>query len=131
MSGFPQWQGLPYFPISLYYHYLFGEKVWKVPVSTATTCPNRDGIRGMTVCNFCDEWGSAAYPQHREEHLSSQIALNKEHLRKRYNAHKFLVYFQAYTNTFGVEETLVPTPYQTSRKSALQIMETPRPISLN
>ncbi len=100
MSSLSQWQGLPYFPISLYYQQKFGEKVWKVPVSTATTCPNRDGIRGMQVCNFCDDWGSAAYPEHREKELIDQIKTNLEHLKKRYKAKKFLVYFQAYTNTF-------------------------------
>lgn len=100
------WQGLPYFPISLFYQKKFGAKVWKVPVSTATTCPNREGLKGMKVCNFCDEWGSAAYPEIREQHLISQIERNREHLRKRYKAHKFLVYFQAYTNTFAKTQLL-------------------------
>jgi len=100
------WQGLPYYPISLFYQKKFGAKVWKVPVSTATTCPNREGIRGMKVCNFCDEWGSAAYPQHREQELVEQIQKNRETLRHRYKAHKFLVYFQAYTNTFAKTQLL-------------------------
>ncbi|MCB0356879.1 MAG: TIGR01212 family radical SAM protein [Bdellovibrionales bacterium] len=106
MSFNSSWQALPYFPISQFYQNKFGEKVWKVPVSTATTCPNRDGIRGMKVCNFCDDWGSAAYPEFREEDLAKQITRNREHLRKRYNANKFLVYFQAYTNTFSKTQLL-------------------------
>ena len=100
------WPVLPYYPISLFYQKKFGAKIWKVPVSTATTCPNREGIRGMQVCNFCDEWGSAAYPERREESLSAQIEKNREHLRRRYKAHQFLIYFQAYTNTFSKTQLL-------------------------
>lgn len=60
----------------------------------------------MTVCNFCDEWGSAAYPEERERALTSQIETIRERLRQRYKANKFLVYFQAYTNTFAKTQTL-------------------------
>ncbi len=79
----------------------FGEKVFKVSVSIAETCPNREGLGGMKVCVFCDEWGSAAYHQQRERPLLEQIQLHRERIRRRYRANKFLVYFQAYTNTFG------------------------------
>ncbi|MEZ4873780.1 MAG: hypothetical protein R2827_16365 [Bdellovibrionales bacterium] len=60
-----KWNGIPYYPISLYYQEFFGEKVLKLPVSVPGTCPNREGLNGMDVCNFCDEWGSAAYPESR------------------------------------------------------------------
>lgn len=97
---------LPYFPVSDFYKTTFGEKVWKVSVSTASTCPNREGIRGMKVCNFCDEWGSAAYPEFRKSHLREQISTIKEKLKQRYKANKFLVYFQSYTNTFAKTQVL-------------------------
>ena len=94
------WQGIPYFPINQYYRSEFGEKVYKIPVSIAETCPNREGLKGMKTCVFCDEWGSAAYPERREMDLVQQIKVNRELIRKKNKAHKFLVYFQAYTNTF-------------------------------
>lgn len=90
----------PYYPISEFYKSRFGEKVYKIPVSTAQTCPNREGIRGMKTCNFCDVWGSAAYPELRERQLREQILMTQESLAKAHRAQKFLVYFQAYTNTF-------------------------------
>lgn len=99
------WNGIPYFPIGQYYKQKFGGKVYKVPVSTAASCPNREGIRGMKTCNFCDVWGSAAYPEIREESLQNQIMTTKEKMATLYNAHQFLVYFQSYTNTF--EKTAV------------------------
>jgi radical SAM protein (TIGR01212 family) len=95
------WGGLPYYPISQFYKTKFGEKVYKIPVSTATTCPNREGLNGMKTCNFCDVWGSAAYPEIRENSLREQILETRERMRQMYKAHKFLVYFQAYTYTFA------------------------------
>jgi radical SAM protein (TIGR01212 family) len=89
-----------YYSISQFYKQRFGAKVYKIPVSTASTCPNREGVRGMKTCNFCDEWGSAAYPEVRHLNLKEQIEKTRERLRARVHADKFLVYFQAYTNTF-------------------------------
>lgn len=94
------WQGLPYYPISLFYRNQFGQKVHKIPVSVVQSCPNREGLKGMKTCIFCDVWGSAAYPEHRSLELRGQIEKIRSRVRKRFNAHRFLVYFQAYTNTF-------------------------------
>tara|TARA_B100000945_G_scaffold315304_1_gene314285 strand:- start:2657 stop:3613 length:957 start_codon:yes stop_codon:yes gene_type:complete len=93
--------GKRYYPISQHYRELFGEKVYKVSVSVAKSCPNREGHQGMNVCIFCDEWGSAAYHQFRDLPILKQIQINREAIRNRYKAKKFLIYFQAYTNTFG------------------------------
>jgi len=54
----------------------------------------------MTVCAFCDPWGSAAYEENTALPLRRQIETVRERLRKRYKAEKFLVYFQAFTTTF-------------------------------
>lgn len=97
----PNWQGLPYYPISLFYKKLFGQKVYKVPVSVPGTCPNREGLNGMEVCNFCDEWGSAAHPENATLSLNDQVEQNQYHVKKRTNADKFLIYFQSYTFTYS------------------------------
>ena len=94
------WQGLPYYPINQFYKAFFKEKVYKVPVSVAESCPNREGLRGMKACIFCDEWGSFAYPENQKEELDLQIKKHKEIVKKRVNSKKFLIYFQAYTNSF-------------------------------
>jgi radical SAM protein (TIGR01212 family) len=94
------WQDIPYYPISQFYKNHFGEKVYKIPVSTAGTCPNREGLRGMQTCNFCDVWGSAATPEIRDQSLKNQISLIKQKMQRLSKAKKYLVYFQAYTNTF-------------------------------
>jgi len=89
-----------YLPLSDVYRRRFGCSVYKLPVAVAQTCPNREGLRGMSVCVFCDEWGSAAYPEQAAAPLAAQVARTGARLRRRYGAEKFVVYFQAYTSTF-------------------------------
>ncbi len=89
-----------YYPISQYYRERFGDKVYKVSVSVAETCPNRQANGKLLPCVFCDEWGSAAYHLERDKPLAEQIRLNRDKIALRYRAQRFLVYFQSYTNTF-------------------------------
>ena len=92
---------IPYYPISRFYKERFGTKVHKISVAVAETCPNREGIRGMKTCNFCDQWGSAAYSKNLEKPLSQQIEEVKKVVAEKRRAEKFLIYFQAYTTTFS------------------------------
>jgi len=94
------WKGQPYNPISSFYDSHFGEKVYKIPVTTVDTCPNREGLKGMETCIFCDVWGSAAQSEAKDFPLDTQIKKYKKTIGDQYNAKKFLVYFQAYTNSF-------------------------------
>lgn len=93
---------LPYRPISEFYQNQFGGKVYKIPVSVVDDCPNRMGLKGMQTCVFCDVWGSAANSETVEMKmgLREQIEKYQKLIGKKYNAQQFLVYFQAYTNTF-------------------------------
>lgn len=94
------WAGKPYFPISQVYKERFGSKVVKIPVSIADNCPNRAGLKGMQTCIFCDEHGSFAYPESQGDAVREQILRHREKIAERFNASRFLVYFQAYTTTF-------------------------------
>ncbi len=91
---------LPYEPISERYRARFGSRVQKIPVTVAGDCPNRRGLKGMQTCVFCDEWGSAAYPEQRTQELKAQIEAKRDFLGARYASSAFLVYFQAYTSSF-------------------------------
>lgn len=94
------WRGLPYHTIAEHYKRLFGEKVYKIPVTVVDDCPNRMGLKGMKTCSFCDVWGSAAREESFQMPLREQIEKYQVQIGKEYNSKKFLVYFQAYTNTF-------------------------------
>lgn len=88
---------LPYYPYSEYLKSKYHEKVYKLPVNLPLTCPNRLLGEG---CTFCAESGTGF------EALSNQLSVRKQlektriHIEKKYHAHKFIAYFQNYTNTF-------------------------------
>lgn len=92
---------LPYNPISRFYKERFQSKVHKISVAVADTCPNREGLKGMQTCNFCDQWGSAAYAQNLEKPLREQIDMVRQILITKRAIKKFMIYFQAYTTTFS------------------------------
>lgn len=99
-------RALPYNPISRFYRQRFHSKVYKISVSVAETCPNREGLKGMQTCNFCDQWGSAAYAQNLQISLTEQIEKVRATLIELRGAERFLVYFQAYTSTFASSQKL-------------------------
>jgi len=78
----------------------FGEKVYKLPVNLPGTCPNRDGRSGVGGCVFCDEKGSGFDCLPETLSIKRQLEENKVFFRKRFNAQKYIVYFQAFTNTY-------------------------------
>jgi hypothetical protein len=84
----------------------FGCRVQRVAVDAGFTCPNRDGTVGVGGCIYCDEAGSRAAYVEPELPIREQVRRGIEHLRRRYKADKFLVYFQPYTNTYAPVERL-------------------------
>jgi radical SAM protein (TIGR01212 family) len=78
----------------------FGEKVYKLPVNLPGTCPNRDGKVGIGGCIFCDEEGAGFECLPNSLSVQQQINENKAFFKQRFNAHKFISYFQAFSNTY-------------------------------
>lgn len=78
----------------------YGGKVYKVPVNVPGTCPNRDGTAGRGGCIFCDEEGAGFECLPNSWSVAEQIEKNKAFFRKRFNARRFIAYFQAFTNTY-------------------------------
>ena len=74
-------------------------------VDAGLTCPTRDGTKGVGGCIYCDARGSGAY-HIRGERLEEQIRAGADFGRTRYGASKFIVYFQAFTNTYAPVERL-------------------------
>lgn len=78
----------------------YGEKVYKLPVNLAGTCPNRDGAKGRGGCIFCDEEGSGFEGLPVYLSVREQLDTNREFMARRFNAHKYIAYFQSFTNTY-------------------------------
>jgi len=78
---------------------MFACRVYKVSLDAGFTCPNRDGTVAVGGCIYCNN--ASFSPGNRRLSVTEQIERGKDFLRKRYNAQKFIAYFQAYTNTYG------------------------------
>ncbi len=78
----------------------YGEKVYKLPISLPLTCPNRDGVISHGGCTFCGEEGGSFENLPNYMTVKEQVKKNMEYIRKRYNANKFIAYFQNFSNTY-------------------------------
>lgn len=84
-----------------YFRKLFGERVQKLSINAGFTCPNRDGTVGRGGCTYCNN-DAFSPPYCRPKYsIEDQIKWGVEFLKKRYNAGKFLAYFQNYSNTYA------------------------------
>ena len=87
-----------YYSYSDYLNNKYGEKVYKLPVNLPVTCPNRIG--GRRGCDFCAEQGTGFEAASNSIPVKEQLKAARLIIEKKYHAHKFIAYFQNYTNTF-------------------------------
>ncbi|SCG82947.1 hypothetical protein DW1_1375 [Proteiniborus sp. DW1] len=83
----------------------YGTKVYKLPINLPLTCPNRDGCVGYGGCIFCGEEGAGYENLSNTISVRDQLLENKEYIRKKYKAEKFIAYFQNFSNTYMGLET--------------------------
>lgn len=114
------WHGKPYYSIDAYCKNTYGEKLYKIALRTACTCPNRDGTLDTRGCIFCSVGGSGEFAtpvsgtdsvgkNHSvagEIPITEQLAKGKKLLQKKKTGSRYIAYFQAYTNTYGPVEYL-------------------------
>ena len=87
---------------SNYFKQQFGRRIQKVTIDAGFTCPNRDGIKSVGGCTFCDN--DAFSPSYcvPSKSIEQQINEGVEFHERRYRrATEFLAYFQAYSNTYA------------------------------
>lgn len=95
------WGEKPYRSLDFQLKQQFGEKVYKLSLNGGMTCPNRDGTVGTGGCIFCSAGGSGDFAADRRLSITEQIRVQKEALRGKKPARKYIAYFQAYTNTYA------------------------------
>ena len=79
----------------------FGERIQKVSVDAGFTCPNRDGKISFGGCTYCNNKKFNPGSDELGETVTHQINTQVQKLKKKYKAKKFIVYFQAYSNTYA------------------------------
>ena len=103
----------------------FHTNVYKVPISIpGFTCPNIDGTSARGGCVFCENESFSPNLKQKEritlnlksttnpllekqlQSLEWQFKNTIPYLKRRFNAKKFIVYFQSFTNTYAPFSTL-------------------------
>lgn len=104
----PLANGKRYRAFSHYLRETFGGPVWRVPVDAGFSCPNRDGNVAWGGCTFCDAAGSGSPVIQSQLEVRAQIRDGMARARARRGVERFMVYFQAFTNTYARPEVLQP-----------------------
>ena len=125
----------------------YGEKVYKLALSSGCTCPNRDGTLGYGGCTFCSEGGSGEFAAHSapitqqieeaheakaeqtapmagqiEEDITRQIEEAVSRISAKTNASRYIAYFQSFTNTYGDPKRLRALYLETIRRPEIAIL---------
>lgn len=84
----------------------FPFRVFKIPIDAGFTCPNIDGTVAYGGCRFCDNKSFSPNSRTPSTPVREQVLTGIDFYRRRFRAEKFIVYFQAFTNTHGPVEQL-------------------------
>ena len=101
-----KWGEKPYHSLDYMLRERFGEKVYKVTLNGGMSCPNRDGKIGTRGCIFCSAGGSGDFAADAALSITDQIESQISILSQKRPIHKYIAYFQAYTNTYAPVEYL-------------------------
>ena len=99
----------PFYSYSDYLQKKYGTKVYRIAVDGGFSCPNRSCDRALGGCIYCNQQGSRAAYLDKAKAIEEQIRRGTAFTRRRYKAELFLLYFQAYSNTFDTVENLKKT----------------------
>ncbi len=107
-KNLPSWRqnGGRYYTLSSYYKREFGGTVRKISVDAHFSCPNIDGTVGRGGCIFCDAVSFSPSRRFGLEDIDAQIDDGIKQLTRRFDASRFIAYFQPSTNTHAPLETL-------------------------
>ena len=92
-----------------YSHYLkdkYGCSAYRVGVDCGFSCPNRGASREQHGCTYCETYGAAAIYQDSFLSIREQVERALAFLKRRYGAEVFLLYLQAFSNTYDTVENL-------------------------
>ena len=90
-----------YNDFNTYLRDLFGCRVQKITVDAGLTCPNRDGTLASGGCIYCNVRGSGTGAHAKGQSVLQQLINGKKSLARRYQAKKFIAYFQSFSNTYA------------------------------
>jgi radical SAM protein (TIGR01212 family) len=90
-----------YYSFNRYLRETFGQRVHRLSLDAGFSCPNIDGTKGSSGCIFCDNKAFSRFSGKEKIPLEKQIAQSMEIAARRFNAKKFIAYFQSFSNTYS------------------------------
>ena len=100
----------------------YGEKVYRLALSSGCSCPNRDGSVGYGGCTFCSDGGSGEFASSPAP-VEKQIEEAKKLIAKKTDAKKFIAYYQSYSNTYGDPDRLRKLYSDTIQQDEIVILD--------
>ena len=108
----------------------YGQKMYKISLSSGCTCPNRDGTIGWGGCSFCSAGGSGEFAQMvlSEEKLDDAIERAIQRIEAKLpkneteSRRQYIAYFQSYTNTYGDVQRLRSLYMRTVQRDDIAIL---------
>ncbi len=123
------------YKLSTYLKNTYGEKIYRLSLSSGCTCPNRDGSVIMPDgtaltggCTFCSEGGSGDFASRIEggiapiDSIDKQIEDAKALISNKTDAEHFIAYFQSFTNTYGDVNRLKELYTETIKRDEVVIL---------
>ncbi len=99
-----------YFSLDDYNKQIFGRKLYKLSLPGGTTCPNRDGTKGVGGCIFCSAGGSGEFTPDASLPVEMQLELAKARVANKIkedpDTAQFIAYFQSFTATYAPPDTM-------------------------
>lgn len=87
-----------FYSLNRFYKDKFGCKVIKVSLDLGLGCPNKDGTKGTGGCIFCN---GVIGVGNKNDDLKTQFSKVKDILSKKWPRAKYIVFFEANTNTYA------------------------------
>lgn len=99
-----------YYSLDAYNKQVFGCKLYKLSLAGGTTCPNRDGTKGIGGCIFCGAGGAGEFAPDASLPVETQLELAKARvaakIREQPDTAQFIAYFQSFTATYAPVGTM-------------------------
>lgn len=123
---------MKYTRLSDYLKTEYGCKYYKLSLSCAVTCPNRDGVCGYSGCIFCSQKGSGDFAQSAILDIDKQIEKAKSLVKSKTCSNMYIAYFQSFTSTYGDADYLKDVFFRTIMRDDIAILSiATRPDCLN
>jgi uncharacterized protein len=90
-----------YYDLNTYFRETYGCRVQKIAIDAGLSCPNRDGTFSSRGCIYCNSRGSGTGNHAKGLSVKNQVEQGMAFLSRRYQAKKFIAYFQSFTNTYA------------------------------